>query len=393
MKLDQATESSTVVSAAVDLFQSEFGHEIEFAASAPGRVNLIGEHVDYNDGYVLPFAIPQQTVLVGAVRTGVTYARIRSSMFDDVCEIPLGDDLAKRGEAHWSNHVAGVIQQFIRLGHQIPAFDGVIHSDIPVGAGLSSSAALQVATATYLESLLGIRIDRQQKALLCQQVENELIGVPCGIMDQYISVFAEPDSFVQIDCQNLQSQAIHSRLDGLSFLVTNSMVSHQLADGKYAERRRESATALKKLGQPSYREATEDDVAVGSLTVVERKRARHIVSEIQRVKTTCDAIRQESWNAVGQLLYESHDSLAQDYEVSCDELDQLVDIYRSIGEEGGVLGARMTGGGFGGCTISIVETKTAESTVARVKKVYFERTGITPSIYRVRPSGGATILL
>ena len=364
-------------------------------AAAPGRVNLIGEHVDYNDGFVLPMAIERYTIVAAALTTDSTrsFANCFSIDLQENIEVPL-QGVGTPTLHGWGLYLEGVIAGFVDRGIEIPPFDAVIGSNIPTGAGLSSSAALEVSMATLLESLTGRTLDPVDKAVLCQTAEHRFAGVPCGIMDQFSSVFGKPNELMLLDCQSQEIKPVPFVDDRVSLLIINSNVKHKLADGAYAQRRAQCESALHKLNLPSWRNVTLDIIQAHheSLSQEELPRALHVVSETQRTLSAATAIKAASWEELGQLMYASHASLRDQYEVSCLELDLLVRLANSIGIEGGVYGSRMTGGGFGGCTVSLIRTESLNSVIEFIHDRYFKETGIQAESFTSRPAQGAHVI-
>lgn len=360
-------------------------------AAAPGRVNLIGEHTDYNGGFVLPMAIDRYTLVAAAPReAGATTARAVSSLYEGVEELAVTSPM-ERTKTQWANYVQGVIAGFVARGATIRPFDVVIDSTVPLGGGLSSSAAIEVAVAMMLEQMTGITLSPVERALLAQKAEHEYAGMPCGIMDQFSSVMGETDRLMLIDCKSQAVELVPFEAPDVAVLIVNSNVKHELTGTEYADRRYECESAAKKLGKEWLRDVTLDDLkaARDKLTDHEYRRAKHVVSEDDRTVAAAEALRQGRFDDLDPLMYASHDSLRTDFEVSCEELDVLVEIARSIGPAGGVLGSRMTGGGFGGCTVSLVKTEALESVIATIEKQYREKTGIEPTAFATRPSRGA----
>jgi galactokinase len=361
-------------------------------AAAPGRVNLIGEHIDYCDGFVMPFAIDRY-IVIAAAKNDSTLARLSSAGLPDaVIDLSIPQAI---GEPHWSNYVRGVIDGFQKLGHDIPGFDACFVSSVPGGAGLSSSAALECATATLLEGLLGISLTKKQKALLCQKAEHDFAKVPCGIMDQFASTFGEENRLVMIDCQSAEVTLVPFENPDLAVIIANTNVHHQLSDGGYAIRRRHTEEALAAIGHASWRTVTMADVeshwdALGDPV---NRRARHVVTEIARTQAAATALAAGDFLELGRLMDASHVSLRDDFEVSCAELDLMVSLAQQIGRAGGVLGARMTGGGFGGSTVTLCESAQAEAIMATMRTAYREATQIEPEIFCSRPSRGAHLVI
>lgn len=361
-------------------------------AAAPGRVNLIGEHIDYCDGFVMPFAIDRYIVIAGCAN-GTSQARIcdhtlpETAVFDVTAQQQVG-------APKWSNYLRGVIRGFQDRGHHVPGFDAFIISSIPGGAGLSSSAALECATATFLEGLLDTVLDTREKALLCQKAEHDFAHVPCGIMDQFASCFGKPNRLILIDCQSGEPELVPFENPDLTVLIANTMVHHELSDGGYAARRKHTEDGLAILGKASWRDVVAADVtaAWAQLGDPVNRRSRHVVGEIARTVAAAEALAKNDFEALGPLMAASHDSLRDDFEVSCSELDIMVEVARKIGREGGVIGARMTGGGFGGSTVTLCDASKATGIAATLAGEYAKATGITPQIFASRPSQGAHLV-
>ena len=377
--------------AAAGLLQA-FGVEATVTAAAPGRVNLIGEHIDYCDGFVMPFAIDRY-IVIAAAPNGTGQARIASSLGSGVATIAV-DQLVTEGEPVWANYLRGVVHGFQLRGHQIPGFDAFIVSSVPGGAGLSSSAALECATATLLEGLLDTVLETREKALLCQKAEHDFAHVPCGIMDQFASAFGKTNRLVLIDCRSGEPELVPFENPNLTVIIANTLVHHQLSDGGYAARRKDTEDGLALIGKQSWRDVTEDDVTANwdKLGSPVNRRSRHVVGEIARTQKAAEVLAHSHFDELGPLMAASHDSLRDDFEVSCKELDLMVEIARSIGRHGGVIGSRMTGGGFGGSTVTLCESDKAEAIAATLAARYQAATGIQPQIFASRPSRGAHLL-
>jgi len=377
------------------VFRERFGRPPVLAAAAPGRVNLIGEHVDYCGGFVLPMAIERETVMAAARRPvagGAPVARVHSTAFQKTVELPLvSGGGPNAGTPGWSRYVAGVIAGFLDRGATIPSFDAVVDSTVPLGGGLSSSASLEVATATLLAALADHAISPLDLAVLCQRAEHDFAGVPCGVMDQCASVLAKHDHLLLLDCRSLDVLQVPFHRHDLLVLVTNSNVRHSLDDGGYAARRADCERAAAILGVASLREATLVQVEASRGELGDRgfRRARHVVTEIARTQAAATAITHGRWDEMGELMAESHRSLRDDFEVSCPELDLLVELAAS---ERGVIGTRMTGGGFGGCTVTLVEAARAETVMAAVMQGYRLATGRECTMFTTRPAAGARLV-
>jgi galactokinase len=383
--------SDLVADAAAGLLAS-LQSKATITAAAPGRVNLIGEHIDYCDGFVMPFAIDRYIVIAGCAN-GTSEARISTALGDEIAVFDLSKPLVE-GDPKWSNYLRGVIRGFQDRSYHVPGFDAYILSSVPGGAGLSSSAALECATATFLEGLLDTRLQTREKALLCQKAEHDFAHVPCGIMDQFASAFGKANRLVLIDCQSGDPELVPFENPDLTVLIANTMVHHELSDGGYASRRKHTEDGLAILGKASWRDVTAADVQDNwdQLGDPINRRSRHVVGEISRTIEAAAALAKNDFETLGPLMAASHDSLRDDFEVSCEELDIMVDIARKIGRQGGVIGARMTGGGFGGSTVTLCESRKASEIAETLASEYEKATGITPQIFASRPSQGAHLV-
>ena len=360
------------------------------AFRAPGRVNLIGEHTDYNLGFVLPIAIDLGCVAT-TTPTPDGQLHVYSENLQKSREWDLADLPGLAPSHDWTDYVAGVARELIAAGYDIAPQELRIHSTVPSGAGLSSSASLEVSCA--LAMLGGRPIDRLELAKLCQRAEREFAGVPSGIMDQYASVFGQPGAALEIDCRSLTHRAV-TLPKGVEIFAVNTMVKHALGKSAYRERTEQCAAAVEAIRARCPQVRSLRDVDAWLFTVVEssvpepaRRRARHIVCENARVERFVEACAAGDLRKMGQLFIESHHSLQFEYEVSCAELDFLVDT--AIGIEG-VYGARMTGGGFGGCTVNLVDPAAEAKFRSGIAEKYQERYAADPQIYRCRPSAGAS---
>ena len=390
MTLTELGESAAAQFAAV------YGRAPRWIAAAPGRVNVIGEHTDYNDGFVLPMAIERYTVIAAAPSSGAaSRVQLRSAETDNsTVVIDLAKPLQPFAKGAWANYPVGVLAGFLARGISIGGFDACIQSTVPLGGGLSSSAALEVATATLLEAMTGRTLDPVEKALLCQRAEHLYAGVPCGIMDQFISVMGQKDHLLLLDCRSRRTELVPMSDPSVSLLVTNTNVKHVLGSGEYATRRSQCETAARILDLPSLRDATPPQLeqARSRMEDVVFRRARHVIGEIERTTRAAREIRASQWGRVGELMFASHDSLRDDYEVSCAELDAVVEIARGLGVQGGVYGCRMTGGGFGGCTVALVNTNEVDAVIRKIAADYQRLTAIQATQFVSRPAAGATVL-
>ena len=390
------------IASATATFERRYGRPPRWIVAAPGRVNLIGEHVDYNDGFVMPMALDRYCVIVAGdcplfssqEKGTVPLARLFSAATVEEAEISIAAPAKHPTPGHWSNYVAGVVALCGERGMRPPGFHAVIDSAVPFGGGLSSSASLEVATATLIETMQGTTLDPVDKALLCQKAEHEFAGVPCGIMDQFASVMCQADHLMLLDCRSQRIEHIPLVDPNVTVLIVNTNVKHELSGGEYAQRRAQCEAAARKLGVASLRDATLSQLEAqrGQLDAIEFRRARHVVSAIERTLEAAAALTAGDWPRVGRLMYASHDSLRDDYEVSCPELDLLVNLAREIGAQGGVIGSRMTGGGFGGCTVSLVETSKIDGVSDYLTEHYQAEMGIEPTMLTSRPARGAHVV-
>jgi galactokinase len=391
--VDKSLSLTDLATRAADSFQQRYGRPAKFVVAAPGRVNLIGEHIDYNDGFVLPMAIDRYTVLAADVSDNGDVARVFSATVDEQFDIPLTGGTLEALPI-WSRYIRGVFDAYRDEGIAPTPFEAVIDSTVPLGGGLSSSAALEVSTATLLETMAGKAVAPVRKALLCQRAEHEGAGVPCGIMDQFSSVLCQSGHLMLLDCRNQQTQMVPLSDPGYTVLIINTNVKHELTGGEYAERRQQCEAAAEQLGVASLRDASSAMLSKHQtrLEDVLYRRARHVIGEIERTTQAAEAIAGSRWEELGKLMYASHESLRDDYEVSCDELDLLVQLAQEQGSGNGVVGSRMTGGGFGGCTVSLVKTSAIVDVAAAICSSYQEKTGIEPTAFSTPPAQGAMVL-
>src|SRR5258706_8678745 len=376
-------------------FVKTYGRPPRWIVAAPGRVNVIGEHTDYNDGFVLPMAIEHYAVMAADRSTdGKNIFQIRDT---NASVRPLLVDLTAPvlpGELEWGNYPRGVIGGCRERGINSGGLDVLLHSTVPIGGGLSSSAALEVSTATLIETVTGKKMDPVEKALLCQKAENDFAGVPCGIMDQFVSVMGRANHLLLLDCRSRKTELVPMSDAAVSLLIVNTNVRHELTGGGYAQRRIQCEIAAKNLGVPSLRTATAEmlEAAKGRMDETVYRRARHVIGEIERTVKAAEGVRASKWPDVGQHMYASHVSLRDDYEVNCKELDVVVEIAQCIGLQGGIYGCRMTGGGFGGCAVALVKTQLVETISQKIAADYKKKTKIEATIFVSRPAAGATVI-
>jgi galactokinase len=357
---------------------------------APGRVNLIGEHTDYNDGFVMPAAIDFYTWVAIAPRDDRKLV-VHSENFSETVEFDL-DEQRPRARGHWSDYPRGVALMIERDGGRLPGANLLIRGEVPIGSGLSSSAAIEVATGYALSETAGASIDRRELALLCQRAENEFVGMRCGLMDQFISCFGQAGQALMLDCRSLDYKLLPLP-PAVRLVISNTMVKHELASSEYNARRAECEEGVRLLAQMlpnvrALRDVTVDELEQFGRNLPETvyRRCRHVVSENARVIEATAALEQENLSAFGHLMHESHRSLRDDYEVSCLELDLMVELANRVE---GVYGARMTGGGFGGCTINLVRADRVDVFTESVASGYEKATGRQPEIYVCSAAQGA----
>ncbi len=357
---------------------------------APGRVNLIGEHTDYNDGFVMPMAIGFYT-WIAAKRRADRVIEVYSEHFSERISFTL-DSLNGPPTNHWSDFIRGVAETLQQAGHHLAGASLLIHGEVPIGAGLSSSASLEVSVALALVSLADLDVPLLDLAKLCQAAEHKYVGTRVGIMDPFVASFGVAGHALMLDCRSLEYQLLAIPND-LRVIVCNSMVRHELASGEYNRRRADCEAGVKVLHSLLPYVHSLRDVRIAdlekfghALPPVVYRRCRHVVTENQRVLAAVNALQSQDADRFGRLLYRSHASLRDDYEVSCRELDLLVDLASS---HPGVYGARMTGGGFGGCTVNLVHSDYADAFGSEIAHAYAQTIGVSPEIYLCEPAQGA----
>ncbi|HOJ34578.1 MAG TPA: galactokinase [Candidatus Hydrogenedentes bacterium] len=380
---------------AVEKFKEEFGRVPSFVARAPGRVNIIGEHTDYNHGFVLPMAIERETVLVGAPRRDrqiYVYAA-------NLCRRGVADiaNCVRNREEPWMDYLVGVAHELLQRGLPVSGVDALVWGDVPIGAGLSSSASLEMATLAMFEHLGSFQLEGREAAQLGKRMENEFLGVKSGIMDQFIVRLGRENCALFLDCRTEDFEQIPVAFDNAVFVIADSGVKRGLAGSKYNERVQECLEAVDALKKSSGKSGThlrdfglEDlGAAKHSMREVVYRRARHVLTENERTREACNALRHGELVRLGTLMNESDESLRVDYEVTCPELDALTEIARSVP---GCYGARMTGAGFGGCTVNLVAKDKVQHFADTVLSRYRQRTGIESRIIFSRPAPGASVL-
>ena len=379
-------------------FREAYGHDAEQVYFSPGRVNLIGEHTDYNGGFVFPCALSFGTYLLIS-KNDKNVLRFRSLNMPEVTEVGLDRLTTPLEKNHWVNYPLGCIAQFVKRGIAIrQGYDILIWGNVPAGAGLSSSAALEVVTAYAFNDLLQTGYDRTELAKIGQLSEHEFAGVNCGIMDQFASAQGRKDHAIFLNCDTLQFTLVPVKLSGIKVVISNTHSPHKLDSGAYNDRVAQCQKALqqlrtvrpdlKNLAELTEKEFREIEDAITD--EVAHRRARHVVGEVQRTKDAVEALQKGDIETFGRLMCESHKSLRDDYEVTGPHLDTLAEEAWKVP---GVIGSRMTGGGFGGCTVSLVKDEAIETFKERVGKAYQEKTGITPDFYVAEISDGARKLI
>lgn len=374
------------------LFRETF-HEEPLLVRSPGRLNLIGEHTDYNMGFVLPAAIDKAIYFAIAPRQDSRCKIISSDLADDfACSL----QELKKSEKGWPNYLIGVVDQLQKNGYTIPGFTCVFGGDIPIGAGLSSSAAVEAGLAYALNHLFNLKIDKLSLVKYAQKAENEFVGVNCGIMDQFINIFGEDKHALKIDCRSLTYQQVPFDFDDIKIVFFNTNVSHSLASSEYNLRRQECEKGVEILrtkfpGVESLRDADPAmlEAVKEAMEYVTYSRCKYVVEENQRLLEGCSALENGDLKTFGRLMYKTHDGLSREYEVSCAELDFLVEEVKPLPE---VYGARMMGGGFGGCTINIIKNEAVERVSEQIAKKYKEKFNRALSVYITKINAGTGLI-
>jgi len=371
-----------------DVTSDRFNPELTIAS--PGRINLIGEHTDYNMGFVFPAAIDRRIEFRIRRNGSEQDCRVYSVEFDKLLSFKLSE--VRPSQEEWENYILGVVHEIQKLGHMLHGFDCQLSSNLPIGAGVSSSAAMECGLAFALNSLFNLGLSKMEIILLSQRAEHNFVGTQCGIMDQFASVMGRSNQAILLDCRNIKHEMIPLSLEPYSLLLLNTNVSHSLASSEYNTRRSECEQGVKILSQSgmnvkSLRDVSQEDLVAHQkiLPSVIYRRCLYVVRENQRVLRAANALKNKKLQYFGELLYLSHEGLQHEYEVSCKELDFLVDFSRKTPH---VLGSRMMGGGFGGCTINLVHQDHLKSYIDEVSTAYKQEFGIDLDPILVRPSSG-----
>ncbi|MGA7159795.1 MAG: galactokinase [Bacteroidota bacterium] len=375
-----------------DRFKNLFNEQPVLVRS-PGRANLIGEHTDYNMGFVLPCTIDKAIYFAVTPRQD-RYCKLYALNMDESFETSI--DNLKKSKKEWPNYLMGVLDQLNKAGSKFDGFNCVFGGDIPVGAGLSSSAALEAGLAFTLNHIFDLHIDKLSLVKLAQKAENEFVGVQCGIMDQFINIFGESGTVLRIDCRSLEHRYFPFDFDDVSILLINSNVSHSLASSQYNQRRIECAEGVNHIKKYEGQVESLRDVSIDMLNGFKStldptvyRRCKYVIEENDRLLQACSALEKKDLTTFGRIMVNAHDGLSRDYEVSCRELDYLVDLVR---DNPHVYGSRMMGGGFGGCTINLVEPGSIDEVVKMVSEKYSEKFNIETSTYITSISSGTSII-
>ena len=372
-------------------FEKTFGYPADIYVQAPGRVNLIGEHTDYNDGFVLPCAIDYQT-MTAASKRGDRVIRVVAADYDnDSDEFSLDDVITFLPEKMWANYIRGVIKFLLERGFSFNGCDIAVSGNVPQGAGLSSSASLEVVIGQTLKSLYQLDISQQEIALNGQQAENQFVGCNCGIMDQLISACGDEGHALLIDCRSLELFPI-SIPDDLVVMIINSNKQRGLVGSEYNTRRQQCEEAAKTFGVKALRDVSYEDFLQKQhlLSPLVAQRAKHVISENERTLSAAKALTENDLMLLGQLMEQSNISMRDDFEITVKEIDTLVDIVKSVlGSQGGV---RMTGGGFGGCVVALMQQQFVQPVINAVEAQYANKTGLHADIYVCQPSQGAGVI-
>lgn len=373
---------------AIEAFTALTGAAPEGVWAGPGRINLIGEHTDYNDGYVLPFALPQAACVAASRREDGRW-RFHSVELDETVEI--GAEELVPGTPGWYSYLAGVVWALGEAGHHVDGADLVLTSDVPLGAGLSSSAAIECAVLTALIDLNGLAIAAMDRAKLARVAENAYVGAPTGLLDQAASTLCEADHALFLDCRTLRTQQVPLAVTdaGLEILVIDTRTRHSHVDGEYAARRASCEEASRILGVPALRDVADLDAALAQLPELEARRVRHVVTENQRVLDSITALAAADYAELGRLMTASHASMRDDYEITEASVDLAVETALTVG----ALGARMTGGGFGGCVLALVRADRVDDVAAAVRAAFASAGLGEPATFLARPSAGARRLV
>jgi galactokinase len=385
-------EQNEIIISISKIFDEKFGSK-PLVIRSPGRVNIIGEHTDYNDGFVLPAAI-DKAIYVAIGKRDDNNILLYSKEFNEAHQVKITE--LKKCEKQWANYILGVTAQILKRGIAIPGFNIVLDGDVPVGAGLSSSAAIECATGFALNELFQLQISKEDIVKMAQKAEHEYAGVMVGIMDMFASVFGKKDHVLKLDCRSLQHEHVPLKLEGIKIVLLNTNVKHSLASSEYNTRRKqcEEGVELIKKHHPevnSLRDVTMEMLQqyVAPKNEIIFKRCKYVVEENIRLLSGCEDLRNGDIKSLGKKMFQTHDGLSKEYEVSCKELDFLVDYVRDYP---GVLGSRMMGGGFGGCTINLVKDDAIEDLITEITTAYKQKMNLDLTAYVAKTEDGTSVV-
>jgi len=384
---ERRSEMVTLRERVQQVFTAHFGAAPAFVARAPGRVNLIGEHVDYNEGFVLPMAIDREVLVAARPREDARVNWVAADL-DRADSFDVAEPVAPSETERWANYVRGVAEGLRRAGYPLRGMDAAMAGDAPIGAGLSSSAAVEMAALAAFEAAGEFRVPRDEAARIGQKAEHEFVGTRCGVMDQLASACGQAGYALLIDCRDLSITPVPVPA-GVAVLVADTTVRRELAGSEYNLRRAQCEEAARILGVPALRDATVDMIEAGALTPILEPRARHVVMEIARTQEAFRALRGGDVTRLGELMSASHRSLRDLYEVSSPELEVMV---KALAAQPGCYGARLTGAGFGGCAVAVVDGARADAIAQAAAEEYERNMGVRPPIYVCLPSDGAGLL-
>ncbi|MEO8151337.1 MAG: galactokinase [Bacteroidia bacterium] len=381
--------TNTTIKKVASTFYESF-RSIPHVFRSPGRINLIGEHTDYNMGFVLPAAI-DKAVYIGIEKRNDSRITLRSIDFNQTLNFDVSS-ISKTNEA-WANYILGVVDQLLKRGYNLSGFNMVISGDIPIGAGLSSSAAIACAVAFALDNLFNLGLSRLEMAQIAQKAEHEFAGVMCGIMDQFASLFGRKNHLIKLDCRSLKFEYVPMMMNDIEIVLLDTTVKHSLASSEYNVRRRQCESGVEMIRKKYNQVNSLRDITIEMIKecIISNsdiyKRCRYVVEENNRLLSACDDLKKNNFTAFGKKMFETHDGLKNLFDVSCPELDCLVEEAKN---ENAVLGSRMMGGGFGGCTINLVRKENVDEVIERLSQRYKKQFGLNLTAYKVTVTDGTS---